>query len=132
VINSDDYIEIVQRDALFVHIMDRHEWDRLGEVWAEDGGYDGRATGRGLTLGLAALREYFSTSRQPLAHVHTNHDFAPLEEAGSVARGRFRWFIVWEDNGVSSGYGEDVWKKTPNGWRLHRRATRQLAQKTPA
>jgi len=131
-INSEDYNQILQVDAHFVHLMDRKAWDRLGEAWAEDGGYDGRASGRGLNVGLAAVREYLSTSRQPLVHIHTNYDFDGLEEGGTIARGRCRYLVVWPDHSVSTGYTEDVWKKTPQGWRIYRRVSTPITQATSA
>ena len=126
-INSDDYSQILQVDAFFIHLMDRRDFDRLGEAWAEDSSYDGRANGRGLHEGLAAVRKYLSTSHQPV-HIHTNYDFDSLEENGTIARGRTRFFVVFEDNVMTTGFADDTWKKTPLGWRIYRRVSHVLAK----
>jgi hypothetical protein len=131
VISTDDYIQIQQVDSLYAHVLDRHLWDRLDEVWAEDGGYDGRASGREYAIGIPALRAYLSTSHQPLIHLFTNHAIERVEEDGRVARGRSRWLIVWEDNSIGAGDCDDIWKKTEKGWRLYRRTSHQMTRKAP-
>lgn len=126
-----DLAEINNVAALYGHIIDHKEWDRLGEVYAADGVYDGTATGSRRHEGLDAVVHYLSSTVQPLVH-HSTNVYVEIALDGLTATGRAKWFVIRPDMSMASGYYIDAWRKTPDGWRLSERASYRLAgEKAP-
>lgn len=122
---ADELAQIFQVNALYGHVIDRRQWDRIGEVYAQDAIYD---SARGGVLdGIAAIVEYLSSSEQPLAH-HVTNIHVELEPGGTRARVIAKFFILRRDGEVGSGDYEDSWVKLEQGWRIWRRkSTRRAA-----
>jgi ketosteroid isomerase-like protein len=117
---TDDLLEIHQVAALYGHVIDAKQWDRLGEIYAEDGTYHGQRGGA--ANGLAAIRGYLSENDQPLTHMISNVH-VQLDEGADSAAGVAKFVVVRPDGEVLAGAYEDRWSRTPTGWRLqHRRS----------
>lgn len=121
--HGEDLAEIQQVAALYGHVIDRQLWDRMGEVYAPEGTYDGTATGSGVHEGVSAIVDYLSKSRQPVVHHVTNLYIEAFEDGGKRARGCSKWLVMRDDETIASGDYEDQWIKTGDGWRLLRRAS---------
>lgn len=73
-------LEVVDRLAIhellgfYGHIIDHRRWAEMESVFTTDVEYDVTDFGQGVTYGLDALREYWSTHDEihPLAHHATN------------------------------------------------------------
>jgi ketosteroid isomerase-like protein len=117
---TDDLVEIGQVAALYGHLIDAKQWDRLGEIYAEDGTYESQRGGA--AEGLAAIRAYLSGNEQPVTHMISNVH-VDLAEGADSATGVAKFFVVRADGDVLAGEYADRWARTPAGWRLaHRRS----------
>jgi len=128
--NPEDLAQIHNCAALYGHVIDHHEWERLDEVYADDGVYDGTATGSTRHQGLDAVRTYLSTTPQPLVH-HVTNIHVTFADDGQRATGRSKWFVVRPNMSVASGYYQDVWTKKAGQWRLQERASFRLTPTPP-
>src|SRR6516225_9279744 len=82
-----DVVAIQQLYALYGHVMDDRDWERLPEVFTEDCVFDATALGVPLMEGLAAVAATTETSdATPLAH-HVTNVFVD-GTSGDVARVR--------------------------------------------
>jgi uncharacterized surface anchored protein len=122
-ITADDIAQINNAAALYGHAIDHHEWDRLGEVYAADGVYDGSATGSMRHEGLEAIVHYLSTTEQPVVHHATNLHLHLADATDTEVSGRTKWFVVRANGTVASGDYHDTWTKTAEGWRLKERTS---------
>jgi hypothetical protein len=115
----DDYNQIHQAAALYGHVIDGRRWDRLGEVYAEDSVYDSARAGE--LVGLERIKEYLSTSNQPLIHTGSNL-YIELEEGADEATA-FSKYIVIRETAIEAGDYTDSWVRTERGWRIAKRAS---------
>jgi hypothetical protein len=118
-IEPQDYAEIAQLLARYCHIVDSCAWDRLGEIFAEDGSMT--VTGIHDThRGTDALRELYSVKmRHPLAHHSTS--LVVLDGDGTAARTVSKWITVRAGGQAGTGVYEDDLVRTTGGWRILRR-----------
>lgn len=110
----DDLAAINQVSSLYGHLIDDRAFDRMSEVYTEDGVYDNR---RAKSVGLPAIAEFLSTHSQPLTH-HTTNTHVEFEEDGNKARGVAKYLCLNPDGTMIAGDYEDHWVRTPTGWRL--------------
>lgn len=123
---SDDFVAIQQLQALYVHIIDKKYWDRMGEIYAEDGVFDGSASDFGVHTGPANIAKQLA-ERARSVH-HTSNVFvesSPEDESRAVGYAKF--LMVGQDGAVRSGEYDDEYVRTPAGWRFQRRTSRVLA-----
>ena len=116
--------EITQTLALYGHLMDEREADRLGEVFAPDGSFDTTSVGGCLYRGLGQLREFVALGDavHPPFHLLTN---AWVFRDREVVRSVSKWLTVDRDTGLPrSGDYLDRWVATTAGWRIAERVAR--------
>jgi hypothetical protein len=117
---TDDTIEIHQLLALYGHVADG-DLDRLGEVFAEDGTFDGRATGGSVHRGIPAIKAFFQPEGHPHPPSHHATNVYAWEEGG-VMRALSKWFAIDPTSGgLRSGDYADTLVHTASGWRIQQR-----------
>lgn len=126
---TDDLIEIHQVAALYGHVIDAKDWDRLDEIYAQDGTYHSQRGGA--ATGLDAIRAYLSGNDQPLTHMTCNVH-VQLDDDSDAATGVAKFVVVQPDGDVLAGSYEDRWSRTATGWRLHHRRSLITAPATQA
>ncbi|MGW0229848.1 nuclear transport factor 2 family protein [Actinopolymorpha singaporensis] len=122
-LTTDDRLAIHELLALHGHLVDDGALDRLGEVFADDVGYDLTPMGGETLNGIQAIRASALDlgDRNPVAHLVTN--IVVAEHDGEVTA-RSKFLGVRRDGSVGSGVYEDVVRRTPDGWRIaHRRVS---------
>jgi 3-phenylpropionate/cinnamic acid dioxygenase small subunit len=105
--------------ARYGHVVDDADWQRLAEVFSEDGEIDLQALGRGTARGSEELRACFADLDHPLAHHTTNVTIEPDGE--QRARIRCKYLVVSDDGRARTGEYHDDVVRTPAGWRIERR-----------
>ena len=114
-----DYSAIAQLLARYCHIVDDKQWDRLGDVFADDGSMT-VANMYETHTGLAELRVLYSEKmNHPLAHHSTS--VVVLEHQGDTAQVVSKWVTVRADGGAGTGVYRDDLVRTAAGWRVHAR-----------
>jgi hypothetical protein len=94
---NEDTVQIARVLALWGHLMDDRELDRLGEVLTEDAQWDGSAFGFAPVVGLEAITSVLSADGHASAHHTTN--IVVSEGPGDVVRVRPR---PWASSTASS------------------------------
>ena len=117
---NEDTVEIARVLALWGHIMDDHELDRLGEVLTEDAVWDGSAFGFAPVVGLDAITSVLSADGHARAHHTTN--VVVSDGPGDEVRVRSKALGVMEGGTVISAVYADELRRTDDGWRISRRA----------
>jgi 3-phenylpropionate/cinnamic acid dioxygenase small subunit len=114
--DPSEYAEIAQLLARYCHIVDGKQWDRLLEIFADDGTMT--VTGLYAThRGDAELRVlYGEVMNHPLAHHSTS--VVVLESAGATARAVSNWVTVRADGLTGTGVYADDLVRTEQGWRI--------------
>lgn len=123
-------LAIHQLLALYGHVIDDREWDRLGELFTDDLVFDTTSFEGGKVIeGLAVLRADWMRPemRHPHAHHATNIVVTALENerAEVISKG----IGVGRNGRVGSVTYRDVMRKEANGWRIARRVA--LLRKAP-
>lgn len=116
---NEDAVEITRVLALWAHIMDDHELDRLGECLTEDAMWDGSVFGFDRVAGLDAITAVLSAPGHAKAHHTTN--IVVSEGPGDEARARSKGLGLLEGGGVASVVYADDLRRTGDGWRISRR-----------
>jgi ketosteroid isomerase-like protein len=120
--SAEDLESIRNAVALYVHVVDRKDWARLGEVYTPDAVYDGTSYGGARHDGLPAILAHLAKPTQP--PMHTSSDFhIELDEGGLTGRGRGKFVVIRADMSVIAGGYEDVYVKTDAGWRIQYRSS---------
>lgn len=116
---SSDKDAIEHIIKLYGYVIDDKEWDRLGEVFAENGAFI--VEGADIDCqGLPAIDSFMRTMVHPLAHYSTNIDIDVAEGADS-ARARVKIWAPRADGTALIGTYHDELVRTPSGWRFTRR-----------
>jgi hypothetical protein len=118
VLEIHDLLAIQQLNALYGHLVDARSFQRLGEIFSDDGAFDVTAHQAGRHEGLAAVIAFFERATHPAAHHATN--LYVYEEAGAV-RARSKYAVPSEGGRMFGGDYEDVLVRTANGWRIRER-----------
>ena len=125
----EDRLDITQVINLYGHVIDLRQWDRLGEVLAEDIvfiGMSGEAD-RGLEN---LLTRWIPSDRHPLAHHAMN--IVIWEDPDGTVRAQSKGLGIGFKGRVGSLTYYDVFKRTPAGWRIaERRAEIMRPQPRP-
>lgn len=121
-----DILAIHQLLALYGHLLDDGEYDRLGEVFTEDAGLEFAGRDREPLHTIGDISRFFATANGASAH-HTSN--IVLTPSGDEVRSRSKLFVPYTRPGHDAhrwygGTYEDVVVRTPNGWRIsHRTVT---------
>jgi hypothetical protein len=108
--------------ALWGHILDDRDWERLGECLTDDAVYDGSVFGFGSIVGLGAIRATLRDGEHARAHHATN--IVVYEGPGDELRARSKGLGIMEGGTVVSATYTDVLRHTDDGWRI---STRTIA-----
>jgi hypothetical protein len=111
-------VAIQQLLALYGHVIDEREWQRVGELFTATAVYDMSEFGLGVVHGAAAIRELWSRpdAMHPLAHHATN--IVVSEEADGTVRVLSKGLGVGPNGRVGSVVYRDVVVRTSEGWRF--------------
>ena len=119
--NSSDVVAIQQVINLYGHAVDRRGATLLGQVFTEDGVFDGTPGGVGWYQRLDTLVGWFELGAptHPPFHIGTN---AYVYESNGEVKALSKWLITNPRNGtVWSGDYEDTMVRTPSGRRIRER-----------
>lgn len=116
--DSGDILAIHQLLALYGHIIDEREWQRVAELFTATALYDMSEFGLGVVHGAAAVRELWSRpdAAHPLAHHATN--IVVSEDPDGTVRVLSKGLGVGPNGRVGSVVYRDVVERTPAGWRF--------------
>jgi hypothetical protein len=120
--NVEDRLAIHELLALHGHLVDAGEFDRLGELLTPDIVYDSTAFGAGEMHGFENIiaTSYALGDRNPVGHHVTN--IMVTEDPDGTVRARSKGIGVYADGTTGSVVYDDVLRRTPEGWRIGRRA----------
>lgn len=114
-----DLDEIERVIKLYGYVIDDREWDRLGEVFAEDASFVVEGTGIDFE-GFAAIDAFMRSYPHPLAHYSTNI-LIDVGEGADTARAEVKVWAPRADGTAFIGKYLDDLVRTPKGWRFRRR-----------
>jgi hypothetical protein len=105
--------------ALWGHLLDGRQWDRLDECLAADAVYDGSIFGFEAADGIAAIRAVLSSA----GHAHAHHATNVVVSAVSDRELRVlsKGIGVMDGGVITSVTYDDTLKRTASGWRIARR-----------
>lgn len=113
-----DELALYRLQAVYGHVMDDRDWDRLDTVFTEDAVLDFRPFGLGFMEGLEAIRRDFPGMRHPRGH-HVTNIVADVD--GDTATMRATLLVVLDNGTAVSGEYRDTAVRTPDGWRISHR-----------
>ena len=115
---TGDIVAIQQLLALYGHVIDEREWQRVGELFTPTAVYDMSEFGLGVVRGAAAIRGLWSRpdAAHPLAHHATN--IVVTEDPDGTVRVLSKGLGIGSDGRVGSVVYRDVVERTPAGWRF--------------
>jgi ketosteroid isomerase-like protein len=111
-----DRDEIERLIKLYGYVVDDREWDRLGEIFAEDASFVVAGTDIAVD-GFAAIDTFMRTYPHPLAHYSTNI-LIDVEEGADTARAAVKIWAPRADGTALIGKYLDEIVRTPKGWRF--------------
>jgi len=117
-----DIVAIHQILALYGHLLDDRDWDRLSMVFTDDATFDASDSGGGPAVhSLNDLRAMFDNPRtmHPLAH-HITNPYV-WQDADGTVRARSKIVGILTEGRVGSGSYFDTLVRTPEGWRIRER-----------
>lgn len=117
-LTPEDVDEINKVLADYGHVVDDHDWDRAGEVFADDFVFDMSGTGRPDLHGIADVVATFK-GRNMYAHVTTNVSIT--EGPDGTVRVHSKLLGFPNEGGVVTGDYHDEMARTTEGWRIRRR-----------
>ena len=113
-----DVLAIHELLALYGHVIDEREWQRVEELFTATSVYDMSAFGLGVAHGAAAIRALWSRpgAAHPLAHHATN---IVIRDGGDgTVHVLSKGLGIDSDGRVGSVVYRDVVTRTPLGWRF--------------
>lgn len=121
ILPAEDILAIQHLVAEISYMVDERNWDDLPRLYTDDGVFDASDVGYPPASGQADLRRHMESANHPLAHHVTNTIVRPID-AGSAAV--VSMIIgVWQDGTFAGGATyRDLVVRTPEGWRMKRRA----------
>ncbi|TQS39491.1 nuclear transport factor 2 family protein [Cryptosporangium phraense] len=128
-LSTADRLDITELIARHGHLVDAGEFDRIGEVFAEDVVHDLTDFGLGTVTGLGLFRDAESAPGvvHPVGHHVTNTVLTALDDDHVQARSK--GIGVQADGTTGSVVYDDVVERRAVGWRITRR--RVLARRAP-
>jgi SnoaL-like domain len=122
--DSADILAIHQLLALYGHIIDEREWQRVAELFTASAVYDMSEFGLGVFHGAQSIGELWSRpdAMHPLAHHATN--IVVSEDPDGTVRVLSKGLGVGPNGRVGSVVYRDIVERTPAGWRFAARSAR--------
>lgn len=115
-----DIIEVNQILSLWGHLVDKHAWDRFGEVFTEDACFDSSVFGFAPVTGIEAIRHMASQEGHAKAH-HTTNVYV-REGSNDEIVAESKGLGLLSNGAVASVTYTDRLRRTQDGWRLASRA----------
>ena len=131
-LTAEDKLDLLQLQFLYGHVLDAFLWDRLDELFAEDGVFDPSDVGLPIMRGLAEIREKLipleegPEGKNLHNHVGTNPAIISVGDDG-IVKMRSKYIVSGSGDFISFGEYEDDCVKTARGWRIKYRKTRRLS-----
>lgn len=116
---ASDVLAIERILALYGHLVDDEQWQRLDEVFAADATFDVTAVGAERYVGLDAIRAFFASVAHPPAHHTSNIVIDGM--GGREARVVSKFFGPLPGGGIFSGEYRDLFVRGACGWRMRER-----------
>jgi hypothetical protein len=104
---------------LYGHVIDDKEWDRLDEIFSEDGSFEIEGTQHSVR-GFDAIDKFMRGITHPLAHYSTNV-IIDHEDGADVATARVKLFAPRANGTSALGTYHDTIIRTDSGWRFQKR-----------
>ena len=116
--DTGDTLAIHELLALYGHIIDERQWQRVGELFTASAVYDMSEFGLGVVHGAAAIRAQWSRpdATHPLAHHAT--DIVVSEDRDGTVRVLSKGLGIGANGRVGSVVYHDIVTRTPAGWRF--------------
>jgi uncharacterized protein (TIGR02246 family) len=120
-VSTEDVVAIQQLMALYGHVADDGDLDRLAEVFTEDGVFDLTAMTGEVHRGLAGIRAFFALGAPP--HPPSHHTTNVLVVAdGETVRVRSKWMTIDRaSGGMKTGDYADVVVRERWRWLIRER-----------
>ncbi len=117
-LDSADRLAIHELLALYGHVIDERQWERVGELFTADARYDMREFSLGEVRGADAIRALWSGpgAAHPLAHHATN--IVVSEDAAGTVHVLSKGLGVGPNGRVGSVVYRDTVVRTAQGWRF--------------
>ena len=115
----EDTLALHQLAALYAHVVDSGEYERLREIFTDDVELDASQFNEPRRVGIDPVIESYASARHPVAH-HTTNVVVTTDADGTV-RMRSKVISLLADGLCGSGTYDDICVKTPDGWRIRRR-----------
>ena len=117
-LEPSDRFAIHELLALYGHVIDEREWQRVGELFTAAAVYDMSEFGLGVVHGAAAIRALWGgpQASHPLAHHATN--IVISEDPDGTVRVLSKGIGVGANGRVGSVVYRDIVERTPAGWRF--------------
>lgn len=125
-----DRLELLELQNLYGHVLDRGLWDRIGEIFTDDGVFDPSDVGLPAMEGLEEIRAKLIPLEEAAGPERSHHstNAVILEAASGRATMLSKYLCSAGAAVISYGEYEDDLVKTADGWRIARRKTRRRAQ----
>lgn len=115
-----DTLSIHQLLALYGHVVDERDWDRMDDLFTADLVFDASDFGSEVAYGIAALRHVWETTDQhPLAHHATN--IVISQGPDGVVHVLSKGIGIGAKGRAGSVVYRDIVRKEADGWRIARR-----------
>lgn len=130
-LSAEDWVQLLQVQHLYGHVLDAFLWEKLDEVFAPDGVFDPSDVGLPVMRGLAEIREKLipleeGPERNHIHnHVATNPAVISVGEDG-IVKMRTKYIVSSDSEFLAFGEYQDDMVKTADGWRIKYRKTRRL------
>ena len=122
-VDPADFVAINQLYALYGHLLDDREFDRLGEVFAEEFVFDASALGVPVMTTIEEVRDTTLNAPQaPLGHHVTNVYVQGVD--GDTARVSAKALGTYPGGKAFSGVYEDTLERRDGRWRFKHRLNR--------
>ncbi len=126
-LSATDVVEITQVVHLYRHILDGRLWDRLSDVFTDDGVFDmslekGTSQGGRSFNGIAELRAMFEVVDHAQAH-HVSNVY--VYEHGGHVRALCKFFMPDTKGRFHTGEYADRLVRTGHGWRIKHRMIKE-------
>lgn len=126
--NIEDRVAITELLARYSHLVSDRRYEEFGMLYTDDGGLIDARGAR--ALGPAAMADYVRQSQKdwgPFKQITVNQI---IVVNGDDATGTSDYFIFRLEHGVlaprSAGRYDDVYRRTPDGWRFVTRSITPL------
>ena len=123
-LNTEDRLAIHEILALYAHIVDSFELDRLDELFTPYAVYDLSAVGIGAYEGIAAIRaaaaRMAESGHSPLAHYVTNIVIRSSDD-DDEATAQSKGLMIMDSGAIQGVTHDDTLRRHHGSWRISRR-----------